>query len=182
MTDNLCEQCALRLFNDKCHNLCGVGNKNSGSLIIVPNVDYDAYKRRDMTFSRYVQIIQECISSTGGLDNVYIVPLIRCKTTDKCPINNDIINRCFTYTLNGIKRYDFNKIMLLGISSELFGFQSITEHINKLYLVNSRVYSVCYSPLIKFIDNVKFEVFKDCLSRWINSNKYNNYNGYEVIR
>lgn len=43
MIDNPCDNCPLRLFNSKCHNLQGVGNPFMGKLIILPNVDYDAY-------------------------------------------------------------------------------------------------------------------------------------------
>ena len=64
-----CDNCALRLFNDKCHCLEGVGNPNYGTLIVVPNVDYNAYKNKGMTFSKYVEIINDILSpSTGGLE------------------------------------------------------------------------------------------------------------------
>ena len=44
-----CDNCALRLFNDKCHCLEGVGNPLYGKIIVVPNVDYDAYKNKGIT-------------------------------------------------------------------------------------------------------------------------------------
>ena len=59
MSSNICDSCALRLFNDKCHCLEGVGNPNYGTLIVVPNVDYNAYKNKGMTFSKYVEIIKK---------------------------------------------------------------------------------------------------------------------------
>ena len=37
-----------------------------------------------------------------------------------------------------------------------------------------------YDILIKYIDEDKFEVFKEHLIKWYNANKYNNYNGYEI--
>ena len=57
------------------------------------------------------------------------------------------------------------------------------EDINKIFIgINNelRGYSVNYSPFIKYIDEDKFEVFKEHLIKWYNANKYNNYNGYEV--
>ena len=89
---NVCKDCPLRLFNDKCHCFKGVGNPLYGKIIVVPNVDYDAYKNKGMTFSKYVEIINEALSpSTGGLNDYFIVPLIRCKLTYKCPLCKNII-------------------------------------------------------------------------------------------
>lgn len=55
MASNVCDDCALGMFNTKCKCLSGVGNPMSGMIIVVPNVDYNAYKNRGMTFSKYVK-------------------------------------------------------------------------------------------------------------------------------
>lgn len=59
MASNVCDDCALGMFNTKCKCLSGVGNPMSGMIIVVPNVDYNAYKNRGMTFSKYVEIVKE---------------------------------------------------------------------------------------------------------------------------
>ena len=58
MASNVCDNCALGMFNTKCKCLHGVGNPMSGMMIVVPNVDYNAYKNRGMTFSKYVEIVK----------------------------------------------------------------------------------------------------------------------------
>ena len=76
---DVCEGCPLGLFNTKVKCLSGVGNPMSGIMIVVPNVDYNAYKNKGMTFSKYVEIINEVITPfTGGLGQLdpFIVPLI----------------------------------------------------------------------------------------------------------
>lgn len=184
MASNICDNCALRLFNDKCHCLEGVGNPNYGTLIVVPNVDYNAYKNKGMTFSKYVEIINKVLSSsTGGLEKYYVTPLIRCKLYDECPIDKRMISNCSVHTFRDICKYNFTKILLLGRASELINVDNIGDNINKIFIGNNtelRGYSVNYSPFIKYIDEDKFEVFKEHLIKWYNANKYNNYNGYEI--
>ena len=43
---NVCEQCPLRLFNNRGHNISGIGNIWSGSALVLPNVDIPAYKKQ----------------------------------------------------------------------------------------------------------------------------------------
>lgn len=45
-----CNKCPLRMFNNKCYNLQPVGNPLYGNAIVVPNVDYNAYKNKGMNF------------------------------------------------------------------------------------------------------------------------------------
>ena len=54
---NVCDQCPLRLFNNRGHNINGIGNIWSGSALVLPNVDIPAYKKQDMSFSSQVGII-----------------------------------------------------------------------------------------------------------------------------
>ena len=68
---NICEDCPMRLFNTKHYNLHGIGNPYSGNCIVIPNVDYNAYKKGDMGFSSQVDIIKEVLHlSTGEHDNL----------------------------------------------------------------------------------------------------------------
>ena len=50
---DVCSDCALRLFNTKHHNLQGIGNPYFGICIVIPNVDYDAYKKGNIGYSEY---------------------------------------------------------------------------------------------------------------------------------
>lgn len=180
-----CDDCALRLFNDKCHCLKGVGNPWSGKMIVVPNVDYQAYKNKDMTFSKYVEVINEVLtSSTGGLD-YYIVPLIRCKLNENCPIDNHLIRRCGVYLFTEMRIYNINKILLLGRAAELITPNAISKDVNKMFIgpgTLGRVYSVSYSPLVKYIDDNKYKEFCNHLVKWFNADKYNNYDGFEIVK
>lgn len=42
---DICEECPIRLFNNKHYNLHGVGNPYFGNCIVVPNVDYSAIRK-----------------------------------------------------------------------------------------------------------------------------------------
>lgn len=64
---DVCEDCPMRLFNIKHHNLQGIGNPYFGICIVIPNVDYDAYKKGNIGYSNQVEIIKSIISSTGSL-------------------------------------------------------------------------------------------------------------------
>ena len=68
-----CNKCPLRMFNNKCYNLQPTGNPLYGNAIVVPNVDYNAYKNKGMSFSKYVEVIKDIISSTGELDNLVLL-------------------------------------------------------------------------------------------------------------
>lgn len=187
-----CDGCALRLFNDKCYNLKGVGNPHYGRLIVVPNVDYSAYKRRDMSFSSQVDIIKNILTpqhlSTGERDNCdnldfYIVPFIRCNTTIGCEITDDIIFRCGHYFIQDLLKYDFKDILLLGESTQLIsGLGGIKNNLNNLFYTtkNKRKYYVNYNPLIKYIDNEKFDIFCHYLIKWYNAVRTKYYMDYSL--
>ena len=180
---NICEDCPLGLFITKCKCLSGVGNRMSGMIIIVPNVDYNAYKNKGMTFSKYVEIVKETIiSSTGGLEQLdpFIVPLIRCKLDERCPINERIVSKCALYTFADIRINNIKKIMLLGRAATSFGFD-ITKGKDKLYYVAPFVYSTNYYPFIKFIDYNKYDEFRNLLVNWLTAHKDNNYNVMELV-
>lgn len=182
MIPKVCNNCALGMFNTKCKCLKGVGNPMSGIMIVVPNVDYDAYKNKGMTFSKYVEIVKEVITFYGGLEQLdpFIVPLIRCKLDDKCPVNQYIANRCMLHTFADIRINNIKKIMLLGSAATNFGFDIIKGK-DKLYYVAPFVYSTNYSPFVKFIDDNKYKEFCNRLIKWISANKDNDYNGMKII-
>ena len=66
---SVCEGCVLRLYNTKSYNLRGVGNPFSGNCIVVPNVDYKAYKGKSMSFSSQVEVIKEVLILLRGRNN-----------------------------------------------------------------------------------------------------------------
>lgn len=176
----LCKECALGLFNDKCCNLEGVGNTQSGTMIVVPNVDYDAYKNKSMEFSNYVDIIKSILSSTGGIEQVFIVPLIRCKLNSKCPVDKNIIRRCMLFSFRDIRVYNIKKVMLLGDAARYMNFSNAEKE--TIHLVGNVGYTVSYSPFVKFKDDAKYKELCNHLIQWISANKDNNYNGMKIIR
>lgn len=177
---NVCEECPMRLFNIKHYNLHGVGNPYFGNCIVVPNVDYNAYKKGDMSFSNQVEIIKEILNlSTGELDNLYIIPLIRCNETIACELNDDIYNRCLTYFANDIRKYNFTKILLLGDAGRQFLQCDIKDNLETIVISpNNRFYNINYSPLIKYVNEEKFDIFKSYLRKWYCSCQ-TNYFPYE---
>lgn len=180
---DVCDECPIRLFNTKHYNLQGIGNPYFGKCIVIPNVDYVAYKKGDIGFSKQVEIIKSIISSTGGLDDVFITPFIRCNENISCELNDDIYRRCLTHFAEDIKKYNFQDILLLGEAGRRFLSCDITAYLNTIVVSNNnRRYAVNYSPLIKYIDNNKFEVFKHHLIKWYNCVTNKSFNGYEVLK
>lgn len=168
----VCKDCPLRLYNTKGYNLQGVGNPWYGNCIVVPNVDYKAYKGKSMSFSTQVEIIEDILSlSTGEMDcKVYIVPLIRCNEQISCEVDDATIKRCLTLFAQDVKKYDFKRILLLGTAAKRFldVDLSISELIDKYYVShNNRRYEVNYSPLVKYNDKIDyFELFSTKLKQW----------------
>ena len=180
---SVCDNCALRLFNNKHYNLQGIGNPYYGICIVVPNVDYNAYKKGSMTFSEQVSIIKSIISSTGEVDDVFILPLIRCNENIACELTKDIYNKCITYFARDMRKYQFNHVMLLGDAGRRFLHCDITDNLDNLCISSKgKTYIVNYSPLIKYIDDNKFESFKSHLLKWYNSVKTNNFEQYNILR
>lgn len=179
---NYCEDCVIRLFNNKHYNLQGIGNPYFGNCIIVPNVDYSAYKKGGMEFSKQVEIIKSLISSTGELDDLYILPLIRCNEYISCELNEDSYLKCIGYLVEDMKKYQFKNIMLLGSAGRRFLNCNISNYFDTIFIsVNNRRYWVNYSPLINYTDSDKYEIFKSNLIRWYNSIKNNDFTNYKFL-
>lgn len=179
---NYCEDCVIRLFNNKHYNLQGIGNPYFGNCIIVPNVDYNAYKKGGMEFSKQVEIIKSLISSTGGLDDLYVLPLIRCNEYISCDLNEDSYLKCIGYLVEDMKKYQFKNIMLLGSAGRRFLNCNISDYFDTIFIsINNRRYWVNYSPLINYTDSDKYEIFKSNLIRWYNSIKNNDFTNYKFL-
>lgn len=175
----ICDSCPMRLYNSKHHNLHGIGNPWSDNVIILPNVDYDAYKVGDLNFSKQAAIISE-ILSTGVLEETfYILPLIRCNEVISCKVNEDIIKLCSKYLIEDIKVYNWHNFLVCGTAWErLFGRNIKSDLENAIYSVKyNRLYVPNYNPLVKYTDDAKFEIFKNHLLKWYNAitNKHLDY-------
>lgn len=184
---NICERCVIRLFNNKHYNLQGIGNPYFGNCIVISNVDYNAYKKGSITFSSQVDIIKNILhSSTGELDilnNVYIVPLIRCNESIACELDNDSYNRCLQYFANDVRKYNFKNILLLGDAGKRFLNCNISDNLNNLIVSsNNRFYNINYSPFIKYISEEKFNIFKTYLIKWYYWSKTGYFNYEKIIR
>ena len=72
--------------------------------------------------------------------------------------------------------------MLCGDAARMFLSCEPTPYLDK-YIVsgNNRIYSVNYSPLVKYKDDNKFEIFKTHLLNWYNGINSNLYPNYEII-
>lgn len=167
---NPCDNCALRLFNSKCYNLQGIGDKWSGNVIVLPNVDYDAYKGKDMSFSSQKEILTQSYPTGELIDKIFIVPLIRCNEQQGCEVNTQIINNCLIYFERDAEKFQFKNIMLCGSAANRFlNIDNITPYLNNIIIDSKtrRRYFINYSPLVKYIDADKFEVFKECLKKYV---------------
>lgn len=169
---SVCDNCALRLYNTKSYNLRGIGNPFSGNCIIIPNVDYKAYKYKSMSFSAQVEIIKELlIPSTGEEElNSYVVPLIRCNEQISCEVDEATYQKCLSWFAKDIREYQFRNILLLGSSVKRFLDCNITEYLDCIMISpNNRKYFVNYSPFVKYNDDKLFDIFKTKLIKWYNA-------------
>jgi len=182
---NNCEGCPLGMFSTKSKCLTGVGNPMSGKIIVVPNIDREAYKNESMSFSSYVDIITHLlIPSIGRIEELdcYIAPFIRCKLDEKCPITRDIASKCMQYTFAEITQYNIRKVMFMGSAAFYAKFPPTSQTKNLIYLMNGVGYSTNYSPFVKYRDNMKYRDFCNRLTTWYSADKTNNYNGMQIIR
>ena len=169
MQNNICTDCALRLYNTKSYNLQGVGNPFYGNCIVVPNVDYKAYKNGDMSFSNQVKVIEDTLHlSTGDVESkLFILPLIRCNESISCEVDDNTYKKCLNFFANDVKQYDFKNILLLGSAARRFLNCNIKDYLDTIVVShNGRRYFVNYSPLIQYSDDELFETFKDKLTHW----------------
>lgn len=179
-----CKDCAVGLYNTKHHNIQGVGNPWNGICIVVPNVDYGAYKLGDMSFSSQVEQIKSVLSSSTGdlLSNLYIVPLIRCNETISCALDNITYNRCIHWFAEDVRKFQFKDILLLGTAAKRFLNCNITNYLNSIIISrNNKRYAVNYSPSILTIDSAKVDIFKQNLIKWYNSVINEDFSNYEKV-
>lgn len=188
---NICDSCPMRLFNEKHYNLQGIGNPFLGKVIVIPNVDYDAYKLGDMSYSHQVSLIQEVLedrliyhhSSTGvELFNLYILPLVRCNEVVSSGLDNASYHRCLQLFAEDVKKYDFQDILLLGEAARRFlSVDALKPYLNNLFVSkNKRRYAVNYSPLIKHTGEYHYDIFKDNLIKWFNFTIEHDYSQYDI--
>lgn len=169
---NVCDNCPLRLFNNRGHNISGIGNAWSGNALVLPNVDVPAYKKQDMSFSSQLNILHT-ILPTGGLDtNLYVFPLIRCNERFDIEVNQQIINRCLTYFNKDISIHQIKNIMLCGDAARrLLNIDDLKPYLDTVICERStkRRYFVNYSPLVKYTNDENFEIFRSHLIKYYNS-------------
>lgn len=182
---NVCDDCALRLYNTKAHNISGVGNPFYGNCIVVPNVDYAAYKGKSMDFSTQVKEIENTLNLPTGVgeSNLFVVPLIRCNEQISCKVDNITYNKCLHWFTEDMRKYRFKNVMLLGNAARRFLNINIKEYLNTVFISKNNVrYFVNYSPLIKYNDEKLYEEFKRCLLRWYCciDVDYRNYEWYKL--
>lgn len=179
MDNSICDNCALRLYNTKSYNLQGIGNPFYGNCIVVPNVDYKAYKGKSMDFSSQVKIIKDVLHLSTGEEesNFYIVPLIRCNEQISCEVDAATYRKCLMFFAKDVRRYDFKNILLLGTAARRFLNCNINEYLDTVIITkNNRRYFVNYAPFVQYADNKLFEIFKINLIKWYNSINTNVFN------
>ena len=180
---NICEDCPIGLCNTKSKCLQGYGNPWSGNCIVVNNVDYSAYKKGDMKFSKQVELINNILlSSTGGLEqsdlSYFIVPLIRCNEYISYPVDKISLSKCIQLFKEDIIKYKFKNILLLDNAAKRFlNIDSITPYVDKIIQHNGINYCVNYK--------IKTKIAADNLRRWYfavtNDNFFDYYPGYNSI-
>lgn len=185
MVDNPCNECAIRLFNEKCYNIKGTGNPLLGNMIIISNIDNDSYKSNDLSFSEQVRLMNSLISSTGGCnltEIAFVTPLIKCRESN-CQADDNSIKCCLKNLANEFRQYKPQNVLVTGSAVNRFLDCSIHEYLDKVIISKNNIkYFVNYSPLIKYNDVNKFEIFKQHLEKWYNAINYNYFYNYEVVK
>jgi len=184
---SVCDNCALRIYNPKHYNLQGIGSPYYGNCIVIPNVDYNAYKHNNLGYSNQIKIILEegaVILSTGELQElVYFCPIIRCNELVTCPIDKDSFNLCLTHFVNDVRQYDLKFILLLGEAVTRILDINIGENLNNAYITkDNRIFFVNYSPLTKFTNERLYNEFVNNLRKWINAIKTKDFTNYNLIK
>lgn len=179
-----CTSCALRLFNDKGYNLHGEGCNYLGNFLIISNLDNNAYKNKSIEFSEQMRIINDiCISSTGGCkitELCYLTPLIKCREIG-CGADETAIKNCIKNLAEEFKQYRPQRVMITGNAVSRFLVCEIKENLDTIWVSKNNIqYFVNYSPLVKYYDTDKFEIFKQHLIKWIYSIKTNDFSQYEI--
>ena len=180
---NVCDQCPLRLFNNRGHNINGIGNIWSGSALVLPNVDIPAYKKQNMSFSSQVGIINTILPTGGQEQNLYIVPLIRCNEHFDIEITQRILHRCLHYFNEDVNNHQIKNIMLCGDAARrMLNIDDLKPYLDTVICENKtrRRYFVNYSPLVKYTNDEHFEVFKSHLLKYYNSITSKMYD-YEIM-
>lgn len=180
---NICDDCALRLFNSKGYNINGIGNIWSGNALVLPNVDIPAYKKQDMSFSSQVEIIKQ-ILPTGGLEqNLYVLPLIRCSEHFDIEITQRILVRCLNHFNKDVDNHQIKNIMLCGDAARrMLNIEDLKPYLDTVICDNKtkRRYFINYSPLVKYTNDNLFEIFKSHLIKYYNS-VINKMYDYEIM-
>lgn len=168
---NICDDCALRLYNTKSYNLPGVGNPYMGKCIVVPNVDYSAYKGKSMSFSSQVKVIEDILFPLTGVEesNLYIVPLIRCNEQISCEVDKFSYNKCLHWLAQDIRKYQFKDILMLGNAARRFFNCNIHDYLDTIMVTKNGIrYAIDYSPLVQYADEKLYDTFKEKLIHWYN--------------
>lgn len=169
---SVCDQCPLRLYNDKGHNISGVGNIWSSNALVLPNVDINAYKKQDMSFSSQVEILNT-ILPTGWLDNyLYVMPLIRCNEHFDIEITQRILIRCLNHFNREVDNHYIKNIMLCGDAARrMLNIDDLKPYLDTVVCERKtrRRYFINYSPLVKYTNDEHFEIFKSHLIKYYNS-------------
>lgn len=180
---NVCDDCPLRLFNSKGHNIGGIGNIWSGNALVLPNVDNTAYKKQDMSFSSQVEIIKQILSTGSVEQNLYVLPLIRCNEHFDIEITQRILLRCINHFNNDVDTHQIKNIMLCGDAARrMLNIDDLNPYLDTVICDSKtrRRYFVNYSPLVKYTNDLNFATFKSHLVKYYNSIVSKMYD-YEIM-
>ena len=182
MACSVCDDCALRLFNSKGHNIQGIGTALYGNMIVLPYIDKSAYKLQRLDYSKLVSIL--CDSSMGELpiNYAYITSIIKCRETINLEMTDDIRNRCITYLTKEVIEFKPRTILCLGNAAHQLFNVPVSKLIDKIIVSNGIIYFFNYSPGVAKYDADKFEEFKQHYAKYYGAIKNKNYYGYEIIK
>lgn len=179
----VCLDCPLRLYNTKGYNISGVGNPNYGNIIILPNVDKEAYKHQNFTFEQMIVTLNSLSHSSTGvdiLDYCYITPLIKCKIANSIILDDQIVKRCMENLKREILTYSPINFLLLG-KDVMSHFLQYSINPDKMYVdICNRRWFNNYSPGITLYDHEKAQIFENGFIKWLNAVKSNNFSNYET--
>ena len=174
MEDDVCEYCMLRLYNSS-RGRSYYGVLHYGNLAIIPHND-----------KKLMREMLSIASSTGdGHSNFAIAPMIQCSKlpNDNEMVSNNIYNDCFHATLIKHSLWEAKNILLCGLQAiRCFYSADNVEPFAGFHLKTGSKHIVCtYSPRVKYVDESKFEKFKEHLKTWYNCSITNDWSVYDFV-
>lgn len=175
----ICDDCPLKLNLKGYREPQVYGNPFSNLAIVIPYIDTE-----NIEDDVGVKEIVQTISSTGGLEQSYVIaPMLQCSPTK---LNYEVAQSYYYDCLKRtMSKFSLAKkhILLCGLEPVNIILSTININVwkDKVFKYAKQTISITYSPRIKLIDKDKGKVFTDNLIKWYNAAINNDYSAYDIL-